>query len=483
MSERPAIFPAAHFVLVFLLGLLLHGSGVNAQNFDFNRLDKVIHSYSVIVDMTIEISFGTHTNEQEERLLGTIVTEDGLVIFDGSSLTQEHVFSSFAGFSVKTTPTGIKITTFDDKTYDAEYVGTDRFSKLGFARIVSPEEVTFTPVRFATGHQFQVGSWVALYMLLPEFVNPPLAADVGMISAMLETPEKFPLTVGYSVLELASVIFDDELTPVGVLGSMMDPSIAQADAGGMTESFGEYDVALLGVITGERLEKLIADPPQRGKEDRAWLGITLQALTKDIADFLEIDAPGGIIVNDVVRSSPAEKAGLKVGDVIYEINAQPIGVNREERLPIFQRRIAQMGPGTSVEFSVFRPGDQKTDTLKLFAVLDKAPLAPSEAPEYENKPLEFTVRDLVLADYIRYNQDEENFRGVVVSRLQRGGRAIVGGLQIGDVVQRVGSLPISSIDDMEAAMKRIEADRPGEAIFFIWRNNKTMFINVKTGWE
>jgi len=468
---------------ILLMLLVLPVYGARAQNFDFEHLDRVVRTFSVIVEMKVELSFGTHTNEQEERLLGTVVTEDGLVIFDGSFLAQDDALSSFAGFAVKTTPTSVEITAFDGEVYDAEYVGTDRFTRIGFARIVGTDDKTFTPVRFTRNHEFKVGSWVALYMLLPEYVNPPLAADVGMISALLEAPEKFPLTVGYSVLELASVLFDEQLTPVGVLGSLADPSAPQTDAGGLIESFGEFDIPMLGVITAERLEKLITDPPQRGKIDRAWLGITLQALTRDIAEFLEIDASGGIIVNDVVKGSPAKKAGFRIGDVVYEINGQPIEIDREERLSIFQRRIAQMGAGTSVEFSVFRPGDQVTDSLKVLAILEAAPLAPSDAAEYENKALEFKVRDLVFADYIRLNREEESFKGVVVSELQRGGLATLGGFQIGDVIQRIDNTPVRSVSDAEAVMAKFEVNRPDEVIFFVWRDNKTMFINVKAVWE
>ncbi|HUV30827.1 MAG TPA: PDZ domain-containing protein [Acidobacteriota bacterium] len=468
---------------VVAAAVVLPACRVDAQSFDFDRLDKLVRSFSVIIDLKVELSFGTHTNEQEQRLLATVVREDGLLIFDGSFLSQDNVFSSMSGMQVKITPTRIEAHTFDDRTYEAEYLGTDRFTRIAFARVLDAEGAEFTPVRFAVNRQFEVGSWLALFMLLPEFVHPPLAADIGMVSSLVETPEKFALTVGFSGLEMSSVLFDERLTPVGVLGSLMDPTAAQADAGGLIESFGEFDIPLLGVITGERLAKMIADPPQRGRVDRAWLGITLQALTPDIAEFLGIETPGGIIVNDVMSGSPAEVADLRIGDVIYEVNGEAVQVDRDERLPIFQRRIAQMEAGSAVEFSVFRPSEMATDTLKLLTWLDKAPLAPSDAPEYESESLEFKVRDLVFADFVRYNQDESSFRGVVVSEMQRGGLAMLGGLQIADVVQRIGNTPVTSVEDVREAVKLIEASRPVEVIFFIWRDNKTMFVNVKTDWK
>ncbi|UCC44135.1 MAG: PDZ domain-containing protein [Candidatus Zixiibacteriota bacterium] len=463
--------------------ILVGTNATLAQNFDFDRLQEKIETFSVIVEIKVEVSFGTHTNEQEERLLGTIVTDDGLFVFDGAILSRDNVYSSLSGIEVRTEPVRIEVRTFDDREFEAEYLGTDRFTQLGFAQVLGAGESEFTPVRFTSDHEFLVGEWVGLFALLPEFVQPSLAADVGMISAQIESPEEMPLTVGFSVMEIPSVLFNEELEPVGLLGLLMDPSTARTDAGGLLEGFGDFDFPLLGVITGERIERLVADPPQRGEIDRAWLGISLQALDKDIAEFLKVDADGGIIVNDVISGSPADKAGLQVGDVVYEINGRAIEVDREEKLPLFQRRIAEMGPGTTVDFSVVRPGEVSNETLMLSAVLEGAPISPADAPEYESKSFEFKVRDMVFADYLRLNQDQSNFQGVVLSEMKRGGSAMLGGLMIGDIVQRIGNQPVSTVDEVREIFGQIETDRPAEVIFFIWRDNKTMFVNVKADWD
>jgi S1-C subfamily serine protease len=338
-------------------------------------------------------------------------------------------------------------------------------------------------VRFASSPEFRIGNWVALYMLLPEFVSPPIAADIGMISTHLQKPEPFALTVGFNNMEMASVLYNEQLEPVGILGSLMDPTSANTDPSGMVESFNQFDIPLLGIITGDRIAKLISSPPRKGEPDRSWLGITLQALTPDIGDFLHVKQTGGIIVNDVVKESPAEKAGLSVGDIIYQINGDAIDVDREEEVPIFQRRIAEMPSGTQVEFSVFRPTGDRIDTLKLLAKLESAPLTALNAPNYENKALEFTTRNIVFSDYMARNLEVNSLSGVVVSELREGGLAEVGGLQMGDIVQRIGSEVITTVDDVRTAMEELEKQKPREVIFFVWRDNKTMFVNVKTDWK
>ncbi len=454
-----------------------------SQNFDFSRLESAARNYTVILDIKIEVSFGMQSTEQEQRSLGTIVSKDGMILFDGSMLANEQMLSTMAGMNIKTTPSRIEVQTLDGKKYKAEYVGADRFTKFGFCKITDAGSTKFTPVKFVSNPSFRTGSWVALYMLLPEFVTPSIAADIGMISTSLQKPEKFALTVGFNTMEMASVLYNEQHQPVGVLGSLLDPMSANTDPSGMVESFNQFDIPLLGIVTGDKIDKLVASPPKMGEQDRSWLGITLQALTPDIAEFLHLPEGGGIIVNDVVKDSPAEKANLAVGDIIYEINGDPVEVDREEEVPIFQRRIAEMPSGTQVEFSVLRPVNDQVDTLKVLAKLESAPMTALNAPKYENKALEFTVRDIVFGDFIGRNLEVGSINGVVLSEMREGGLAEVGGLQMGDIIQRIGSDVITSVGDVETSMKRLEEQKPREVIFFVWRDNKTMFVNVKTDWK
>ena len=455
----------------------------NSQDFDFGKLESRAKAYTVMIDMQIEVSFGINTTDQEERYLGTIVTEDGLVIFDGTDIASDNMFSSFSGLTVKTTPTKINVTTLDDISYDGDFLGFDRFTKVGFIRIIAEKDEKFTPVKFNKHHEFRIGEWLGLFMLMPQFVTPPLSADIGMVSNLVESPEPFPMTVGFNSMQLTSVLFNESLEPVGILGTLMDPSSGSADGGAMMESFGSVGIPMLGVITGERVEELIADPPTEGEIDRGWLGISLQALTEDIAEFWGLDLDGGIIVNEIIRNSPAEKGGLKVGDIIYEVNGQPVDVNREEKIAVFQRLIANLGPEAAVELEVIRLNQGSSDSTKILVNLEKSPISPTEASDFEEEELELTVRELVFADYMIYNLDSENFKGVVVSELTLGGPASIGGLLLGDIIQRIGSAKIESLDDAKKELVEISSEQPREVIFFIWRRNQTMFVNVKPTWN
>jgi serine protease Do len=475
-----------HHVLLSMITVcaacIISLSPVSAQNFDFTKLEQNTKDFFVIIDMKIQFSFGINTSEEQARYLGTIVTEDGLVLFNGGVFGGSGPLSPFAELMVKTTPINIEVTTLGGEKYNGEYVGVDRFTKIGFVRILADGKKRFTPVRFKSSKRFEKGEWLTLYTLLPEFVTPPIAADVGMVSTVVQSPEYFPLTVGFNLLQMTSVLFDQNLEPVGVLGALLDPSQTGGDLS-MLESLGQSAYPLLGVISSERLEKLIADPPQKGEVDRGWLGITIQALTQDMARFWGLDLPGGILVNDIAANSPAAKVGLAVGDIIVAVNGYPIEIDKDEKLPVFQRLIAELGSGASAELTVLRRSENVVDTLSLLATLEEAPLAAADAPLYEIKSLEFKVRNLVFADFMFFNLDPETFEGVVVSELKQGGLAFIGGLQLGDVIQRIGNHAVASVDDVKSVMDSVELDKPREVIFFVWRDQKTLFVNVKTDWK
>jgi len=469
-------------VLSAIAVVLLSSLSVGAQDFDFKRLEGKIKDYTLVIDLKIEVSFGMHSTEQSERMMGTLVSDDGLVIFNGAPLSSDAAISTFAGVTVKTSPSKIELTDLNGKTYEGEFIGVDRFTKIGFLKI-KDYDGDLKPITFVESKAFVVGDWLALYMLLPEFVTPSVGADVGMISTVVTSPEFFPLTVGFNSLQVTSVLYNHDLQPVGVLGSLLDPSEAATDQSGMIESFQQFGIPLLGVVTSSRLQKMIADPPKQGEADRGWMGITLQALTKELADFWHLSITSGIIVNDIVAGSPAEEGGLKTGDIIYEVNGEPVEVDKDEEIPIFQRNISELGPGASVELAVKRPTDSGFEDMRLLITLAEAPMTATDAAEYESKKLEFKVRNMVFGDYMINRLDPQTFKGVVVSEIKPGGLADIGGLQLGDIIQSLDNQPIGSIEDAEAVLSKMDELRPDEAVFFVWRNNKTLFVNVKIDWE
>lgn len=469
-------------LLVISICLLLPLKVVFAYDFNYDQISREASNYTVVVDMEIEISFGTQTTEMKNRMIGSIVSSDGLVVFDGTSIDNDDPFSVMSGMQLNIEPSKIEITLMDERKYSAEFIGIDQFTKLAFCRIISEEPVEFKYLKLEKRSDYKIGEMLTTYILLPKFISPSLGVDVGLVSAVINEPEEFILTVGFNDMEAGSVLYDKFNNPVGILIRLGNQGQSEFGASQHSFSGGEDLLPLLGIGDVDKIQELINDPPKRGEKTRGWLGIHLQALTVDLAEFWGLNIAGGIIVNDVVEDSPADKAGLHTGDIIVKLNGRPIEVDSEETLPIFRRKILELAAGTQVDFEIFRREDGKVDTLDISAVLAQTPLSPAEADDYEEPNFEMTIRNMVFADYTIFNLDQNKFKGVVVKETESGGWASVGGIRPGDIIQSIGGTEVTNIDEAERVLKSLVDAKPKEVVFFVWRNNKTLFINIKTDW-
>lgn len=478
------------FVCVVTLTLLSVNQSVRSQSFDFEKILKQAQDYTVIVKATLAMSMGAEPFEFDVRGLGTVVTNEGLVMIDGSLIDMHSAVSAFYGGATSFDVRSLTVTTLSGVTYDAEWLGSDNFSGLGFLRlkdISDLEDEDLSPVRFRQQRKFSVGQWLALLMLLPENITPPLAVDIGLVNAIMVEPEQAPLIVGFSDNQINAVLYNSQSEPIGVLASVGSAGgDGFLDPGSILDAFGRSSggYPLLGALSAERLKPLIENPPQPGVKDRGWLGVSFQALNSDIAAYWNLDLSGGVIINEVVKNSPAEKAGLEVGDVIVSINDDSLNVDKEENLRVFSRVISELGAGAVAEFAIMRP-----DTLSVFQAksvvveLGQAPITSLEAETYEEDLFEFSVRDMVFSDYLMYNLDQESFQGAWVTEIRGGGWADLGGLRSGDIVQMINSQPVTSSSDLKTQMQDVRETKPSEVVFFVWRNNRTLFVNIKPIWS
>ncbi|MEE8575856.1 MAG: hypothetical protein V3T31_01255, partial [candidate division Zixibacteria bacterium] len=166
--------------LTIITGLMLLAMTTQAssQSFDFAKLSGEVADFTLVMKMKVEVSFGMQSTEHEQRLLATIISPDGLVVFDGTSLEFDHPFAGYSPVTVKTTPSTIEFVSTDgSETYAGECVGSDPYTKLAFARIVNTDGRRFDYVQFVPNSQPVVGDWLSLFMLLPEYISPPLASD------------------------------------------------------------------------------------------------------------------------------------------------------------------------------------------------------------------------------------------------------------------------------------------------------------------
>ena len=187
----------------------------------------------------------------------------------------------------------------------------------------------------------------------------------------------------------------------------------------------------------------------RGKVVRGWMGVTIQAITEDLAETYDLDEAKGALVSSVTPESPAEEAGIEAEDVILAADGRPIADNSD-----LSRYISSKAPGTEVELEVLRSGRR----MKIALTLGTFPEDPTSVARADtDRPrLGMSVRDLTssLAEQLELPRAT---RGALITEVEAGEPADDAQLRRGDVIVSVNGERVESVDEFERAVAGFES--------------------------
>jgi serine protease Do len=213
------------------------------------------------------------------------------------------------------------------------------------------------------------------------------------------------------------------------------------------------------------MESIIDD----GQVQRGYLGAVIQDLDADMARSFGFDSTSGVLIGDVLPDGPADKAGLRAGDIVVEYNGEPV-----YKAARFRNAVAATDPETDAELTVFRDGKRRN--LKVTIGLLESRFAAGVGSE-SALDLGMTVQTLTL-ELARKAGIEEGEKGVIVTAVEPGGLAARVGIRPGDLVVSVGSTDITDISDFRDAVKaedlspgiRMQVKRDGVRRFVFMRS-------------
>jgi serine protease Do len=217
------------------------------------------------------------------------------------------------------------------------------------------------------------------------------------------------------------------------------------------------------------------DKPSRPA--KAWLGADTQVLTSDLAEALGLDGRKGVRVIQVLADSPAEKAGMKVGDIVLKLDGQVIAASTSGDQELFDNLIRQYKVGGEVELEGVRAGQP----LKLTARLGRQPKPNSELEEYKDDRFEFAARELALSERVDARL-RENEPGVRIGAVQSAGWAALAGLSSGDILVAIDGQNVDSITTLKRLMAKLQETRPRRVEFFVKRGIRTEFVELEPKW-
>jgi serine protease Do len=219
------------------------------------------------------------------------------------------------------------------------------------------------------------------------------------------------------------------------------------------------------------------DPPKSPK--RAWFPVRLQPITEDLAKALKLpEGTKGLRVTYVVPRRGADKAGMKVGDLLLKMDGDKLLIAQPEEVSQFLSTIRQYDPGSEHEFAILRDGKPATLTV----ALDPADTDAASVKRYKDNDFEMGVRDLTFDDRVEM-QLPEKLDGVLVDYVTQAGLASLAMLESGDVILSIDGTATPDSDTVEKLMKAAKEKRQRQVLLFVRRGIHTLFLEMEADWD
>jgi serine protease Do len=212
-------------------------------------------------------------------------------------------------------------------------------------------------------------------------------------------------------------------------------------------------------------KSIIPQLEQKGSVTRGWLGVSIQQMTPALEKSFGTKDKEGVLVSDVFRGGPADKAGIERGDVITQFDGKGVTESRD-----LSRMVASTPVGKTVNVKLVRDGKTFERTVKVGEMEKK--LDSAQMPSH--KSLGITVQE--LTPEIARDLGLKNETGVVVTRVEPGSSADDAGIQRGDVIQEVNRKPVNDVEDFSRKIE--QAKSQDSVLLLIQRGQNSLFAAV-----
>jgi serine protease Do len=368
---------------------------------------------------------------------GFIIDKDGYVV------TNNHVIEDADQIRVKLG---------DDNEFDAEVVGRDPNTDLALLKVKTDKELPF--IKMGDSDKLKVGQWVVA-------IGSPFGLERTVTAGIVSAKGRV----------IGSGPYDDFI--------QTDASINPGNSGGpLLNMDGEVvgiNTAIIASGTGigfaipsTLATGIIAQLKSEGEVTRGWLGVAIQDLTSEMAEYYGLKYRRGVLVADVFKEDPADKAGIQAKDIILAVNGQKIETSRQ-----LTSMIAGLKVGEIAQVEVFRNGKTQNFAIKL-AKRDDKRLASRTAPEEPREEEELGIRVADLTAELTQQFNIEDMTGVVVIGVASGSKGSEAGIQMGDIIKEINHSVIESVKSYKTALEKLKS---GEDVnLFVWRQNAGFLV-------
>jgi len=383
--------------------------------------------------------------EQESQSLGSgfIISADGYI------MTNAHVVDHADKITVRLT---------DKREFSAKVIGADKRTDVALLKI----DATGLPkITIGDSSKLKVGEWVVAIGSPFGFDNSVTAGIVSAKGRSLPQDNFVPFIqtdVAINPGNSGGPLFNMNEEVVGI-----NSQIYTRSGGSMGLSFAiPVDVAM------QVADQLRAT----GKVTRGRIGVTIQELTRELAESFGLSKPNGALVSNVEKNAPADKAGIQVSDVILKFGGKPVDSSSD--LP---RMVAAVKPGTKVVVELWRKGKSKQVTVEVAEMPEDGMVARSAKQPSGNTGEMIARLGIAVSELSPDQREELQVNGGLLVEDVKGSAARAAGLHQGDVLLSIGNVPIQSLAQLNELLNQVPNGR--NVALLVRRGDNATYIAIK----
>lgn len=386
-------------------------------------------------------SGGPQTYKQRGQGSGFLISKDGYI------LTNTHVVGDMDKITVKLA---------DGREFDAKRIGADSRTEVALIKIDAEGDLPY--LKAGDVKKLDIGEWV-IAIGNPFGLSKTLT--VGVVSAKERT------NIGITDYE-DFIQTDAAINPGNSGGPLLN---IDGEVVGINTAIYSQSGGYMGIGFAVPIDMALTIKDQlvaNGYVKRGYIGVYLNPgeVTKEMAKQFGYDQAGGVLIADVLEDGPADKAGIKSGDIIIELEGKKVKDN-----PSFRRNVARIMPNKETKLTIVRNGKRKAVTIKvgLLPDGDHAEVASAEVVD----KLGFKIQPLNAQIAAQLGYEDE--KGLVVTEVNPGSDAEEKGIKVGMLIVEVNRKEVENLEDFENAAK---SSKDGNILLRVKAGKTTIFISL-----
>jgi serine protease Do len=371
--------------------------------------------------------FGPFSNRGPSRDFKQRSLGSGFIIDqEGHIVTNNHVVENADKIVVKLA---------DGKEYDAELIGRDPNTDLALIKIKGSSD--YVPLPMGDSEGLDVGSWVVA-------IGSPFGLEQTVTAGIVSAKGRVIGAGPYDNF----IQTDASINPGNSGGPLLNMN---GEVVGINTAIVAQGQGIGFAIPINLAQGIVAQLQDHGSVTRGWLGVGIQDLTPELAEYYGLEEKKGVLVSQVFKGDPAEKAGIEPNDIIVSVDGESVNTGRE-----LSAQIAGLEVGKRTAITVIRDGREKTLTAKLTERKDPDMVAAKEDIK-SNGELGLQVAELDPKSARQFGHAEDD-GGVLVVGVRPGSKADEAGIQLGDLLKEVNRKPIDSVKSLKSELKNKSED-------------------------